>query len=331
MGTSVVRFTTSESEDIHWGVRKEGRVYPLALATNHHRDIMHLYFDRRDAFDAAVNSIGIAESDLSYQSPISADIQLICQGLNYADHRVEGGLKANDDKAENLLFQKGSSSICSPNSAIIRPVNCELLDYEIELGFVMKRELPLGIEVSEAELPNFIGGLVLANDVSARDVQFGAPAMQWFRGKSYPTFCPMGPILYLLDRSDFAHLYDLELTLSLNGEQQQNAFTEQLINKPPETLSEIASFMTLRAGDCLLSGTPGGVMLEMDTKTGLAIMLNLRKDQKRRTKITKAQLARREFLKPNDTLELTIRSSDGSIDLGTQNNQVVDASETEAS
>lgn len=325
MGTSVVRFTTSESDELHWGVYKEGKVYPLALAANHHRDVMQMYFERRATFDAAVSNIAIAENDLVYQAPLSTDIQLICQGLNYADHRVEGGLKAHDLDAQNLIFQKGSSSICRPDSPIIRPAGCKLLDYEIELGVVIKRDIAFGTNIDESNLKNYVGGLVLANDVSARDEQFGVPAMQWFRGKSFPTFCPLGPILYLLETNDYVNLNELELILSVNGVVRQAANTAQLIHKPAETLTELATFMQLRSGDCLLSGTPGGVALEMNLKSGLALMMNLRKDQKRRKKFTAAQLAGAEYLKPGDELQLTIRSSDGSINLGSQNNKVIDA------
>lgn len=325
MGTSVVRFTTSESDELHWGVYREGKVHPLALAANHHRDVMQMYFERRSAFDAAISNIAIAENDLVYQAPLSTDIQLICQGLNYASHRVEGGLKAQDPDAQNLIFQKGSSSICRPNSAIIRPAGCELLDYEIELGLVAKRDIVLGTNINETDLNEYVGGLVLANDVSARDVQFGVPAMQWFRAKSFPTFCPLGPILYLLDSGDYANLNEMELSLSVNGEVRQAANTAQLIHKPADTLTELATFMQLRAGDCLLSGTPGGVALEMNLKSGLALMLNLRKDKKRREKFTAAQIANEEYLQPGDELELTIRSSDGSINLGRQRNKVIDA------
>lgn len=325
MGTSVVRFTTSESDELHWGVYKQGKVYPLALAANHHRDVMQLYFERRAAFDAAVSRFAIAEDDLVYQAPLATDIQLICQGLNYAEHRVEGGYKGQDPEAQNLFFLKGSSSICRPNSAIVRPAGCQLLDYEIELGFISKRDIGLGTPIDESNLHDYIGGLILSNDVSARDEQFGVPAMQWFRGKSFPTFCPMGPILYLLDPNDFEGLHDLELQLSVNGELRQSASTAQMVHKPAQTLAELATFMQLRSGDCLLSGTPGGVALQMNTKTGLAIMMNLRKDRKRRKKFTAAQLPNTDYLQPGDELALSIHSSDGTIDLGSQTNEVVDA------
>jgi 2-keto-4-pentenoate hydratase/2-oxohepta-3-ene-1,7-dioic acid hydratase in catechol pathway len=135
----------------------------------------------------------------------------------------------------------------------------------------------------------------------------------------------MGPILYLLDAGDLAQLYQLQLTLTLNGEVKQNASTDLLIHKPAATLTEISSFADLRRGDCILTGTPGGVLLEMDLKTGLSIMLNMKKDAKRRAKFVAAQRAKTRFLQPGDVLELQIKSLDGSIDLGCQRNTIVEA------
>jgi 2-keto-4-pentenoate hydratase/2-oxohepta-3-ene-1,7-dioic acid hydratase in catechol pathway len=289
-----------------------------------HREVMGLYFNDRSAFDAAVSQELVAISDVVLCSPVSGDVQLFCQGLNYADHREEGGL---DDGAngDNLIFAKAPSSICGPNDDIVRPGGCELLDYEIELGIVLKSGVPSARNVAESDLEVLIGALVLANDVSSRDHQFGAPAIQWFKGKSYRTFCPMGPVLYLLDEGDLAQLYQMQLTLKLNGEVKQNATTDQLIHKPAATLSEISSFADIRMGDCILTGTPGGVLFNVNLKTGLGILLNFTKDEKRRAKIVAAQLARTRFLQPGDVLELEIRSLDGSIDLGCQKNKVVEA------
>ena len=220
---------------------------------------------------------------------------------------------------------KAASSICGPNETILRPSGCQLLDYEIELGLVLKTGIDQPTQISEAELGQYVGALVLCNDVSARDLMFGAPMLQWFRGKSQRTFCPSGPVLYLMDENDFDHLYSLELTLTLNGELKQNATTSQLIHKPAETLSEVSGFANLRAGDCLLTGTPGGILGGANLKVAMAILLNFQNDEKRREKFTRAQLARTRFLEPGDKLELSISTPDGAIDLGRQCNQIADA------
>lgn len=329
MGTRLVKFATEGQGAPRWGVLKGDQVFPLSIDAEHHRDVMEIYFSDRASFDASVAGTGIDATSVELQAPLSRRIQLLAQGLNYATHRVEGGYKgetaAEAEAEENLLFYKASSTISKPNVTILRPRGCRLLDYEIELGLVLKRDIHESVRVTDENLSDYVGGFVLCNDVSARDFMFGAPAMQWFRGKSQRTFCPAGPVLYLADPDDFAQLYDLQLRLRLNGKLMQDAVTSQLIHKPPKTLTELSEFNDLNAGDCILTGTPGGVLVEMTPKSAMAILFNMRNDKKRREKFTKAQLAQSAFLKPGDVLDLEIVSSDGSIDLGKQRNEIADA------
>jgi 2-keto-4-pentenoate hydratase/2-oxohepta-3-ene-1,7-dioic acid hydratase in catechol pathway len=326
MGIPVIRYRGVGKETPVWGVLRDDKVFPLRqIEAADHRELMALFFQDRPRFDAALDSEAIALAELSLCAPLSSDIQIFCQGLNYVDHRLEGGMDEGSEQAENLLFMKAASSICGPHDDIIKPANCELLDYEIELGLVMRAGLSAPTEIAEDELGQWIGGLVLANDVSARDFMFGAPAMQWFKGKSQRTFCPLGPVLYLLEDGDLDKLYDLELVLKLNGVVKQQASTDLLIHKPAKTLTDIAEFADLRCGDCVLTGTPGGVLVGINLKTALSIILNMRDDEKRRRKFVAAQLARTPFLKAGDVLELEIRTGDGSIDLGRQRSRIVEA------
>lgn len=223
------------------------------------------------------------------------------------------------------MFMKAASSICAPNATILRPQGCELLDYEIELALVLRKNITEPVAISQADLPSYVGAIILCNDVSARDFMFGAPMLQWFKGKSQRTFCPMGPVLYLMDQEDHRHFFALQLELKLNGEIKQSASTDLLIHRPAETLSQISTYADLRAGDCLLTGTPGGILAGSNLKTGMAILLNFTNDEKRRAKFTQAQLARSKFLEPGDVLELSIKTSDGAIDLGCQRNVIADA------
>jgi 2-keto-4-pentenoate hydratase/2-oxohepta-3-ene-1,7-dioic acid hydratase in catechol pathway len=285
---------------------------------------MACYFSAREAFEADVDERALAVDDVQFNSPISSDVQLFCQGLNYADHRAESGISDAHDE-ENLIFMKAASSICGPNEAILRPKDCKLLDYEIELALVMKQGVTESSSISEADLSQYVGGVVLCNDVSARDIMFGSPVLQWFRGKSQRTFCPMGPVLYLMDEQDFARLYSLQLTLKLNGEVKQSASTNLIIHRPAATLADLSTFASFSAGDCLLTGTPGGVLAGTNLKVAQAIILNLMNDQKRRSEFTQAQLDQTRFLEPGDVLELSIKTPDGAIDLGSQRNEIVDA------
>lgn len=324
MGISVVNYCENSDGNSTWGVLREGAIYPFKTGYASHREVMARYFSEREAFDADVEQRALSKDAVHFNSPISSDSQLLCQGMNYADHRAESGL-SDAHEGENLIFTKAGSSICGPNETILRPKGCKLLDYEIELTLVMKQGVDESTPINESNLSQYVGGIVLSNDVSARDIMFGSPMLQWFRGKSQRTFCPMGPVLYLMDEQDFAKLYSLQLTLKLNGQLKQSASTDQLIHRPAATLAEISTFANFSAGDCLLTGTPGGVLAGANLKVGLAVVLNMKNDDRRRKKFTEAQLARTDFLEPGDVLDLAIKTPDGSIDLGSQRNEIADA------
>ena len=329
MGVSILRYEKNQSQSC-WGVLHKNQIRELDIESQHHADVMSLFFSDRVAFDDALSQEIISVDEVKLLAPLSRQIQLIAQGLNYVDHRAEGGFKekSTEDASqteENLLFFKASSTISSPDVTILRPKNTRLLDYEIELGVVLKADVHNAVDVSDETLKDYVGGIVLCNDVSSRDEMFGAPAMQWYKGKSQRTFCPAGPVLYLMEEEDFEHLYQLELELKLNGETKQKASTSQLIHKPPKTITELSQFNDLSAGDCILTGTPGGVLTQLTPKAALAILFNMRDDAKRRQKFTKAQLAQSDFLKPGDVLELSIRTPGGEIDLGSQRNEIADA------
>ena len=324
MGLSIVKFDRVDGAGQSWGVRRDGKVYPLRAQFPSHREVMKSYFESREQFLSELGDTPVEVEAGQFLSPVSKDVQLFCQGLNYADHRRESGVSEQDNE-EGLMFMKAASSICSPNASILRPEGCELLDYEIELALVLKKDIAGRAVIGDSDLPGYVGAVVLCNDVSARDFMFGAPMLQWFKGKSQRTFCPMGPVLYLMDAEDFQYLFELQLELKLNGQVKQAASTDLLIHRPAKTLSDISAYADLRAGDCLLTGTPGGVLAGTNLKVGLSILLNFTNDPKRRLKFTQAQLARTRFLEPGDVLELSIKSIDGAIDLGSQCNVIADA------
>jgi len=150
--------------------------------------------------------------------------------------------------------------LTGPYSPIVRPTDVELLDYEVEIGLVLRTELTADAHVSNENIGHYVAGVVLCNDVSARDTMFGASFLQWFHGKSFRGFCPCGPVLILLDRDEVVPtLANLRIELSVNGEQRQAADTSQLIFPPGQTLTELSAWLDLKPGDLLLTGTPGGV------------------------------------------------------------------------
>lgn len=249
-------------------------------------------------------------------SPVTSDATLVCQGLNYGDHAQESG---HHVRRENLLFGKASSSLSGPYDAIVRPAEVELLDFEVEIGLVLRKELATGVQVTNDNVGEYVAGVVLCNDVSARDIMFGAGFMQWYRGKSYRTFCPAGPVLYLLDRDDAAAaLENLEISLAFNGKPKQAAVTAQMIYKPAETLTEIATVMDLSRGDMVLTGTPGGVLAHATPQVVETLQRLLLNDSARRAELRTRMAEETEFLKPGDVLELRMRDSRTGNFLGAQ-------------
>ena len=320
MGICVIRFKESE-EVVRWGIVENNLVMPLSTHYASHRDLMDAFSDNPTSLQFSAE-VAVPLETLQLLSPVTSDVQIFCQGLNYASHQEEGGVKTG--KGQNLIFTKPPSSICGPRDDIIRPANCQLLDYEVELALVLKRDVPADTEITNENLLDYVGGFTLANDVSARDLCFGAPMLQWFKGKGHRTFCPTGPILYLMESEEVDLLSNLRLTLSMNGESRQDATTDQLIFKPDETLTELAGFTNLMKGDMLLTGTPGGVILNASPKVGLAIVMNFTNDKKRREKLIKSQKGVR-YLQPGDQLKLSLETKDGSRHFGSQINTIRDA------
>ena len=259
----------------------------------------------------------------SLVSPVTSDGTVICQGLNYGAHAKETGAAK---RTRNLIFAKASSSLTGPYGDIVRPANVELLDYEVEVGIVLRRDLKAGDVVTQEHVGSYIGAVVLCNDVSARDTMFGAPSIQWFKGKSYRTFLPAGPVLYWLDPSEVAPTLDkLEFTLSYKDSVRQAANTSQMIYKPAETLTELATMMDMKAGDVLLTGTPGGVLIghAKPARMKEIITTNIQDDDRREEEFRKELKSAVSFLQPGETLALTLHDGHAKRDLGGQFNRIV--------
>lgn len=256
-------------------------------------------------------------------SPITADATLVCQGLNYGEHVKEAG---HAERKANLLFLKASSSLSGPYDDIVRPDGVELLDYEVEVGVVLRASPQAGVVLDDTNLADVVAGFVLCNDVSARDVMFGASFLQWFQGKSYRTFCPAGPVLYLPARDELAAAAEaLEISLTYNDEIRQSANTSQLIYKPAETLGHIAAIMDLKRGDMILTGTPGGVLAHVTPGVAKTLQDNLFNDAARRQGFVDELRKSSPFLQPGDILSLKMSDTRGGIDLGAQKTAVVAA------
>ena len=190
-----------------------------------------------------------AES-LHLLSPVTAPARIIAQMVNYRSHATDSGL--DPDAVPPAFFRKASHSITGPTGDIIRPDGVGFLDYEIELGLVIGADLPVGTTVTDDGLAGCVAALVVANDVSARQIQL--TKTQFYEAKSYPTFTPLGP--YIETKVDPA---DLTIQLFQNGQLRQNSNTSQRVFNCSQLVSFISTNMTLLPGDVIITGTPSGI------------------------------------------------------------------------
>ena len=174
--------------------------------------------------------------------------------------------------------------------------------------------------VTDATLDRYVAALVVANDVSARQVQL--VKTQFYEAKSYPTFTPAGPWLTLVDAADLARLSSLRLTLSVNGEMRQDAFAADMIVRPAEALTLLSRFQPLAPGDLLLTGTPGGTALKAPAKA-VAALAGLLPPATRWQLFFRRQAANPRYLHDGDVITAAIATPDGRLDLGTQRNTII--------
>jgi 2-keto-4-pentenoate hydratase/2-oxohepta-3-ene-1,7-dioic acid hydratase in catechol pathway len=299
-----------------WGVIRSGHITPIP---GDHASTADFIRAANITELARLGGKTITESEVKLLSPVTRDQQFICQGANYRQHMIESGMDP-DAKTFNMIFTKATSCIVPANHDVIRPAQVRFLDYEIELGLVLKRDITTRTTVTDRNLHEFVAGLVIVNDYSARDVQI--PQMQFYKGKSFRSFGPVGPYLCLLEAGDMGLLKDLQLTLTVNGEIRQDDSTKNLVFGPAETLSELSSVQDLFVGDLIATGTPAGCALSIPSpaKQKLAALIP---EKAKWTLFMKVQTGRRQYLRPGDVVEARIQSADGEINLGVQRNRVV--------
>lgn len=303
-----------------WGLVRGDGLWPLPGTYLTTADVLARGPDAARAVAAgdAAGGPPVRLRDVRVLSPVTAPCQIVAQGANYRSHLREVGLDP-DRRTFNMLFRKAAASITGPYDGIVRPPHVRLLDYEIELGLVIGAPIAAPVTVEAATLDRWIGGLVVANDVSARDVQL--PQTQFYKGKSYRTFCPIGPYLVIPEAGDLARIPDLRLTLSVNGEVRQDESCADMVYRPAETLSEISELEVLAPGDVVLTGTPGGVALQPPGPL-LQRLAALLPEETRWQVFVSMQERRAQYLRPGDRVRASIRTPDGAIDLGTQDTVV---------
>jgi 2-keto-4-pentenoate hydratase/2-oxohepta-3-ene-1,7-dioic acid hydratase in catechol pathway len=273
----------------------------------------------RPALDAAVAAAAAAvgravpAGSLDLLSPVTAPARVVAQAVNYRSHAAESGF--DPDKIPPVFFRKSSHSLTGPAGDILRPPGVGFLDYEVELGLVIGADLPVGTTVTQETLHHYVAGLVVANDVSARQIQL--TKTQFYESKSYPTFTPAGPWLVLAGAADLARIGTLRLTLSVNGEVRQDAMATEMIVTPARALTALSRFQPLAPGDLLLTGTPGGTALKAPSKA-VEKLAGLLPPAVKWQMFFRRQAGNPRYLRDGDVVTASIASSDGALDLGTQ-------------
>ena len=267
---------------------------------------------------AAAPRDAVPAQSLDLLSPVTAPARIVAQAVNYRSHAIDSGF--DPGTVPPAFFRKASHSLTGPAGDIIRPDGVGFLDYEVELGLVIGADLPVGTTVTEADLARYVAALVVADDVSARQIQL--TKTQFYEAKSYPTFTPVGPWLTLVDAADLARLSSLRLTLSVNGQVRQDSTAADMIVHPAQALTLLSRFQPIGPGDLLLTGTPGGTALKAPAKLAGTIA-GLLPPATRWRLFFKREAANPRYLRDGDVATAMIASPDGQLDLGTQRNTVV--------
>lgn len=323
MATQLIRFipahATANTEP-RWGVVFGEKVAPLDGDYPTTADVV-----RKGREAARQLTPGQATLDLGsvrILPPVTSNQQFICQGVNYESHVRESGLDPKNFPF-NTIFTKAPSCISGPHDDVVRPAHVKLLDYEIELGVVLARDLVPGEVITDKRLHEVLAGVTIVNDVSARDVQL--PQGQFYKGKSYRSFGPVGPMLLLLEPQEWYRWRELKMTLTVNGSVRQQAYCGEMLFKPDQTLTELASLHAMQAGDLVATGTPAGCAAKAPGKLVMFILKHFMSDAGKWkafiAKATKNPL----YLRPDDVMTLSIRTDDGALDLGQQRTKVVSA------
>ncbi|HEX6353357.1 fumarylacetoacetate hydrolase family protein [Actinophytocola sp.] len=262
----------------------------------------------RQAIDAAAGDPVPVES-LELVSPVTAPCRVVAQMTNFVSHVRDAGM--NPETVPLTFFRKASGSISGPFDDVVRPAHVRLLDYEVEIGLVLGATVPVGAEITA----DHIAGLVVTNDISARDLQL--PKTQFYESKSYPTFTPTGPALVLLDAGEIERFTDLRLRLWVNGEPRQDMTAADMIYQPLDALRALTRFQRLDPGDLLLTGTPVGTALSAPPKP-VEVIASLLPAATKWKLFFKGQARNTKYLADGDVVEASVATDDGVIDLGRQ-------------
>ena len=302
MSTSILR--TADA----WWVRTPAGAIRIDTDAETTADLLA---DRRAIDEATGDPVPVESLDLV--SPVTTPCRVVAQMTNFVSHVKDAGM--NPDTVPLTFFRKSSGSVSGPYDDIVKPGHVRLLDYEAEIGLVIGAALPVGADLTADSVADHVAGVVVTNDISARDIQL--PKTQFYESKSYPTFTPVGPALVLLDADELKRFTDLRLRLWVNGEPRQDMTAADMLYQPLEALRGLTRFQRMDPGDLLLTGTPVGTALSAPAKP-VEIIASLLPAATKWNLFFKAQARNPKYLQDGDVVEVAVATDDGAIDLGRQ-------------
>ena len=257
-------YTVESKNDQHVALEyKDGRLVSFKSLGINVKDMNDLILRFDEIYPVIVSlleadEIESEENEYRIIAPIPIPIQdIICLGVNYRSH-IEETVDVLDftKKKDTVYFSKRVNRSNDPNGIIPVYDFVDSLDYEVELGVILKKD---AFNVSADEAGEYIFGYTIINDVSARNIQL--KHQQWYRGKSLDGYTPMGPCIVTKDEIGNAH--DLKICCYVNDQIRQESNTKYMITSVEEAISELSQGMTLKAGTIIATGTPGGVAMGM--------------------------------------------------------------------
>jgi 2,4-diketo-3-deoxy-L-fuconate hydrolase len=236
------------------GLWKDGNIVDLKKIFPEIPDIGEMFFrENWPEKIADINDSGQIIKD-RIGCPIHAPSKIICLGKNYAEHAKEGGFDKPD---KPLIFCKTPNALNGPFDPIVLPKSSGQIDWEVELVIIIGKE---GKRIPKSEAWGYIAGFTIMNDVSGREAQFSDS--QWFRGKSFDGFAPIGP--YIVTPDEIGDVNNLRLTAKVDDEIMQDGNTRDMIFDVCTIIEDISEDITLIPGDIISTGTPAGVGIFRD-------------------------------------------------------------------
>ncbi|RIX31188.1 fumarylacetoacetate hydrolase family protein [Amnibacterium setariae] len=233
----------------------DGRTYDLAPLTG---DVDAAFLAdggldraRRALAEGRLSELPDAD-DLRVGAPVARPGAILCIGQNYAAHAAESG---SAPPTHPILFFKHPNTVVGPYDDIVRPAGAESLDWEVELGVVIGTA---AWQVEEEDALRHVAGYLVGNDVSERTWQRAESGGQWSKGKTAPTFCPLGPWLVPADEVDPT---TLRIWSRISGDPRQDSSTADMVFSVAALVADLSRYVRLEPGDVVLTGTPEGVAM----------------------------------------------------------------------